>query len=184
MRNLIQVCQHMRKIDNRIPTLVNRVKDVITEKFDDVAVARLRPTGIAVESKICQLEACSRMRLKIYSGLSLMNPNLQSKRTRRPFSSSLCKSPSNLSTALCNMPSVRIPQVIRDNCQPQRCIHLQYELASKSFEESLNRLPFALVSAECIGRQEIFDLLRSHWFHQCVNDLHKIVRIVPANDFH
>jgi len=36
----------MRKTDNRSPTLVDLVKDIVTEKLDDVSVASLAPARV------------------------------------------------------------------------------------------------------------------------------------------
>lgn len=49
MANLVQVCQYMRKIHDRVSTLVHRVEDVVAEQFDDITVARLRPSRVSVK---------------------------------------------------------------------------------------------------------------------------------------
>jgi hypothetical protein len=39
----------MRKTDNRSPTLVDLVKDIVTEELDDVSVASLAPSRVPRE---------------------------------------------------------------------------------------------------------------------------------------
>lgn len=40
----------MTQISNRSPILINLMKDVIPEEFDDVAISSFGPTGIVIES--------------------------------------------------------------------------------------------------------------------------------------
>ena len=50
MTYLVEARKNMRKADDRSPTLVNLVKNIVAEKLNDVSVPSLAPSCVSRES--------------------------------------------------------------------------------------------------------------------------------------
>ena len=77
--------------------LIDLVENHVTEEFQQVAIARLRPRRVEIQSarkhEVSVVLVVGNFEMgkegEFYSGLSLIVPSLQSSRKRRPFSTSL-----------------------------------------------------------------------------------------------
>jgi hypothetical protein len=81
----------MRKVDDGSTAFIDLMKDIITEKLDDVSIPSLAPSWVSREpAGVSGLSGRKAIQgsTEAHSGRSLIKPNLVSRRTSRAFSSS------------------------------------------------------------------------------------------------
>lgn len=137
----------MTEIRDRSTVLINLVEDKVAEQLDEVAVARLGPSGVVVEPAVTvegerHVSNGARrklfMRKRTHSGRSLMKPNLVSNRTNRPFSNSRISSASSVSSALSTTMQNALASPPPTHTLRARKTHTKLELSSSSTLAPIN----------------------------------------------